>query len=130
VQNGKFKGETTKVPLWEQFHLARLAAGAGLEDRARQLADALPDQSLRGRVYLEILRAQLGAKKGQGEPAWDKSAPENTVAQAIAVFLVARHKAQYGSSSATLSEVDTLEPEKLRPFGYLGVALGMQDGKR
>jgi hypothetical protein len=130
VHKGKFKDTSIPVSLWDRFNLARVAARAGLGDKARQLAEELqlPDP-LRGRISLEILRTQLAGKKGQAEQTWDNSAPDNTVARALAVLAVARHKARYGSSSAVLEEVEALEPERVRPFGYLGVVLASQDEK-
>ena len=49
------------------------------------------------------------------------------LAHLLARELVARHNARFGSSGSTLSAVESWDPEMLRPFGYAGVALGIQD---
>jgi hypothetical protein len=50
----------------------------------------------------------------------------NTPAHPKALELLARRNARLGNGSAMQKTVESWE-EKLQPFGYLGVALGLQD---
>jgi len=129
VQDGKFVGTKTKLSPWDLYQLARLLTRAGMSEQAGQLTKTLPE-NLVGRTQLEVLRIRLESKKGQSDAEWDKSAAEGMAARALVVLAVARHKARYGSGSAVFEEAEALEPERVRPFGYLGVALGMRDGRR
>jgi hypothetical protein len=107
---------------WLLWRVVRLAALGGHDDKAKKLAEAIPDASLKGRAQLEILRARVGRST---------SKVEETAADAVekpalgpAKEILARHNTRYGGMS--LKAVDSWS-EDLKPFGWIGVALGIQD---
>jgi predicted Zn finger-like uncharacterized protein len=117
-----FKGRG--VPPGLLLELFQLGLRAGLTERLRGLAEGLADPAVRGQMQLELLRARLAASKkaDASADAVDKQAP---VAHALAQEAVARAKAR--RDSGTFKEVGGWD-EALQPFGYAGVALGLQDG--
>jgi hypothetical protein len=107
---------------WQLLRLAEVDLAAGAGDRARVVADLIPDPGLKGRVQLEALRAEVEASKGKAE----KDAAEHVVpslAQAQAWELVAR------TNGGSLTAVNAW-PENVRPFGKVGAALGAQDAAK
>jgi hypothetical protein len=114
------------VPPWQVLRLARVGAKAGLEERVQAVARLIGDASSRGRMQLEVLRGRLAANKDRTDDSWIQIVDANTPAHAKALELLARHSARLGTGSAMQKTTESWE-EKLQPFGYLGVALGLQD---
>ena len=50
---------------------------------------------------------------------------KDTPAAALALEAIARHNAATGGA-ALLKSIEEWQPEKVRPFGYVGIALGLQ----
>lgn len=111
---------------WQLVRLARAGVKAGLEDRVQALARLVPDILVRGRVQLEVLRGRLDAGKNQADDSWAQLVDVNTPAHREGLLMLARHNARHGMAAAMQKTIDAWD-EKLRPFGYLGVALGLQD---
>jgi len=120
----ELKGRTTTP--WQLVQLARAGVKTGLEDRVQALARLVPDAAARGRMQLEVLRGRLDASKNPGEDSWAQIVDANTPAHPEALEMLARHNARQGTAAAMEKMVETWD-EKFRPFGYLGVALGLQD---
>src|SRR5262249_4863828 len=106
--------------------LARAGAKAGLEERVQAVARLLPDAAVRGRMQREVLRKRLAERAGSADDAWTQLVDANAPVHAEALELVARHNARHGTASAMQKAIDGWD-ERLQPFGYLGVALGLQD---
>ena len=53
----------------------------------------------------------------------DKNAP-------LTLGFLARHNARLGQGSAVMDMIQGWQPEALRPLGYAGVILGMQDNSK
>jgi hypothetical protein len=139
-------------PSWLLLRLTQLCVRADKLDLARRLARAVPDPQMRGLARLEVLRVYLEQAKGGAKVAalrgrlgggqdnmppdvaavldeWvkDKDVLGDGVAPARLLLAVGRQEARFGGSSAAFKAVDGWDPEPLRPFGYMGVALGIQD---
>lgn len=122
---GEAKNQT--VSPWQLLHLARAGVRAGLEDRILATARLVPDLATRGRMQWEVLRGRLAGRNGQADDSWSQVVDANTPSHPEALEMLARHNARHGVAvEKTLDGWD----EKLQPFGYLGVALGLQDRDR
>jgi hypothetical protein len=119
-------GRLRVVSPWLLRRLVQLGLAAGLQNKVKSLAQAIPDVSLRGRAELEVLNHQLAASKEPAEETAVQGFDKNSPAHGLAMLALARHNAHFSGSDYART-VDAWEPEGLRPFGYLGVALGLQD---
>jgi hypothetical protein len=121
---GELRGR--KPPAWPLFRLAQAAAKAGVaEEKVQRLLAALRDPSdyLHARGLLEVLRAQLSTTEKKADDGL-LDPLKGTPAEGLARAAFARHNARH--DSGTVKQVDGWD-EPLRPYGYIGVALGMQD---
>jgi hypothetical protein len=114
------------VPPWQLVRLARAGVKAGLAERVQAAARVVADPGPRGRMQLEVLRGRLEANKDRTDDSWMQIVDAKTPAYPNALELLARHNARYGAGAAMQKAVESWE-EKLQPFGYLGLALGLQD---
>jgi transcription elongation factor Elf1 len=123
-----FKSERMDRPVspWVFCRLVSLAAQAGLADQAEEIARIIPDAGLRGQAQLELLRARLAASKDKVDEAIAQNVDKACPAHSLAREEVARHNARLGGGSDVQKAVEAWEPEWLRPFGYMGIALGVQ----
>jgi hypothetical protein len=128
---GALKPEAQKGDELFLVRVCRLAARAGLTDKAKTLADGLADKSARGWAHFYLLGVELeGLAKG-GTAANTNLVDErlkdkDTVAYGLALEEVARHNARLGQESAVQEWAERLD-ERLRPLVQIGVALGIQD---
>ncbi len=111
---------------WEIRRLMELGQRAGVaEDRLKTMAGLIPDPALRGRAELGLFRAQLDrGKDAVEEGAAEQVVPNGSVAQLLAFEAVARHNTRRDPDWAK-AVAGWEEPRKA--FGFLGVALGLQD---
>jgi hypothetical protein len=120
----------TSLPPWLLARGAELAARAGKMAAVQPILDAINDDSVRSWAKLDVLRVKLaGQRKQKADESWLEAIaqPEQaTLAQALAQAEVARHNLAAGESSYTRS-VEALPKGIIRPFGYAGIALGIQD---
>lgn len=124
-----FEEEPANKPYcWSLWRLTRLAARANKPELATQLANSIPDPQLRARAKLEALRARLDHASGKAGDDWANQIDAQAPAHAVGQEEVARHNARHGQGGALMKAIGGWQPEALRPFGYLGVALGIQDG--
>jgi len=112
-------------PSWLLWRLVRVAAQAGHDAAARKVADAIPDPALRGRAQLEVLRAQLAKTTSRVDEARAAEVSPDLPAHGLAREAIARHNARAGGMA--LATVDAWTPDFVKPFGYAGIALGIQD---
>ena len=114
------------IPSWLLLRLAQLGMRAGLEGQVQEIIPLIQDPSLRGRAQLEVFRNRLASTHGQADDAAlelvDKTAPDYGLAHQI----LARHNTRLGGPDYA-KVIDGWEPELVRPLGYVGVALGLQD---
>jgi hypothetical protein len=113
---------------WLMLRLVRAGAQAGVaKDILQKLTSAAtnPDAGLRGRAKLEMLRSQLRASKDKVDEALAEEINDSALAHGLALEAIARHNVQHGGGS--VKAVDAWEPESTRPYGYNGLALGVQD---
>jgi hypothetical protein len=117
---------------WLFLGWARLASEAHLSSQAAAFTAAIKkDYGLQAQAALEAYRAEIKAAKELADDSWSKAVPDKTtLAHAQALELFARFKAGQGGGSALVETIDGLEPERIRPLGYAGVALGAQDKAR
>ena len=113
---------------WLLARLVHEGMAAGIaEDRLLGLAQRLkPGDPMRGWVEMPIFRARLAQAEGKAEESLLDLIAKGTLANAQARVEWARHN--------TLKDADTDKnvdkwDESLRPFGYIGIALGLQERK-
>jgi hypothetical protein len=123
-----FKTERPDRPVspWVFYRLVSLAALAGLVDQAEEIGRIIPDPGLRGQAQLELLRARLAGTKDKVDEALAQNVDRNCPAHALAREEVAQHNTRAGGATEMQKAVEAWEPEWLRPFGYMGIALGVQ----
>jgi tetratricopeptide (TPR) repeat protein len=116
-----------KVSAWLLFRLALDGLQAELAaERIQRLTEAIKDPALQGRVHLAALRTRLKNSKDKAADDW-LDAVKPTPAHGLACEALARHNARLDRGMAkTVEGWD----ESLRPLGYIGVALGLQDARR
>lgn len=114
------------------YRLARAAGDAGVADKGDAFAKAITDEGLREWAVAEANRGKWAASKNT-VAAVDLPLPPDPAkmraGQAWAALLFARHNARVGGDRGAGKQYDEWADEKLRPFGYAGMALGFQDGK-
>jgi hypothetical protein len=111
---------------WIVLRLVRLGARAGLGQRVQPVAEGMTDPGLKDRAVLELMRARLAALS-QPDPEALTTEIQAEAPRPLVLELIARHNARYGNSASVTEAVATWEKEALRPFGYVGVALGLRD---
>jgi hypothetical protein len=120
----ELKGQS--VSPWQLVRLARAGVKAGLADRVQEVARLVPDAAARGRMQLQVLRGRLADSQQRDDDAGMKIVDVNTPAHPEALEMLARHDARLGAAADMQKVIEGWE-DKLKPFGYLGVALGLQD---
>jgi hypothetical protein len=114
---------------WLLWRLAGEGAKAGVE--AEQMApvmNAITDAALKQRCREALLRLRLSKLNGPNNETGLSQLAAEDGGRAVETFC--RHNARYDKSASLLSTLDRLEQVPLRPFGYIGVALGEQDSGR
>lgn len=120
------KEKETSVTPWALYRLVRLAAHGGKLDSASKVADQIPDAELRERANLEIKLTGLD-KKSDTEVLNHLAGQEPPCRHAL--LELARRATRSDGSSSVSTAVKGWKQE-LRPLGYAGVALGMQDAEK
>jgi len=124
------KEKEAGVSSWTLYHLVQLAVRAG---KGRQVGDMIkleiPDPDLRGRAELEMVSAELDPLGGSTKCLNDQHSETRPFCR-HAVLVYSRQIARYGSSSGILKDIDRWWKPELKPLGYAGVALGMQDPEK
>ncbi len=115
-----------KADPWLLHRLVRLGADFGLADQVQAVADAIPEPTLRAAAQRDVLRGRLAGKDQVQMESMETEAGKEAPNPFVLEFL-ARHNARYGSGATVLKAVDAWEREHLRPYGYIGVALGLQE---
>jgi hypothetical protein len=120
------KEKDTNVSHWTLYRLVQLGARGGKPDQVAKVVPFIPDAELRGLADLEITLATLPSHSP--DEMWNDLATHKPPCR-HALLVLARHNTRFGSSSFVSKAVNSWEPE-LRPLGYAGIALGMQDAER
>ena len=110
---------------WALWSLAAIAGRLGAGDAGQIIARNISDPSLRQQAFIDQLPPTT--MPDQLEAALGAGADKNSAAYALALSATSRHQANKGDAAALQKAIPTWEPEKLRPFGYLGLALGLQE---
>ena len=114
-----------EISPWTLWRLARLSAKAGLTEAATATARIIVDPALRQQAFVDMLPPSTPADdvgKALGE-----TVDRNSTAYALALYAASRNQASHGAAGPLAKAIETWEPEKVRPFGYLGLALGLQE---
>jgi hypothetical protein len=113
------------LPGWLMVRLVREGLHANVpEEKLLGLAQQLaPKDPMRGWVEMPIFRARLARAEGKAEESLLELVDKGTLAHAQACVELARHNTL--KDNDTDKAVDKWD-EALRPFGYIGVALGLQ----
>jgi hypothetical protein len=127
------EGDLQNKPVspWLLLRLVRLAAGAGQGSRVSKFVDDnhFADAGLRARAQLALLQADRETSPHVDAEALETAAKQPQPSPLILEFL-SRYNTRQGSAGAVMKAVAGWEPEALRAFGYIGVALGEQDGRQ
>jgi hypothetical protein len=119
------KEKEANLSPWALYRLVQLGARGGKPNEVTKVVSLIPDAELRSRADLEIILATL--PNGPDE-MWNDLAGRKPPCR-HGLLLLSRHNTRAGSSSAVSKAVNGWEPE-LRPLGYAGIALGMQDSEK
>jgi hypothetical protein len=111
---------------WTMRQLASVGARAGLADQVEKFLEKLPANSLKSEALLAAYRGRSGNASANLD-ALNNEATKKTHAYPRLVAFLSRNAAYQGSASSVEKSADRWEPESLRPLGYMGAALGMQD---
>jgi hypothetical protein len=113
---------------WSLLRLTRLALHADAPaERLQTLADKIVNRAVRGQAQLLIFRAALKQTKQVVEESAADKVESDTSARWLAAQSLARHNIR---SNGSYTSVVQGWPQPLKSFGSLGVALGLQDGRR
>lgn len=113
------------VPAWTLWRLASVAGKVGAVDAGQAVARAIPDDALRQQALIDLLPSTVAPD--QLESTLGAAADKNSVVYAQALSEACRRQAAHGDAAALQKSIPSWEPEKLRPFAYLGLALGLQE---
>jgi hypothetical protein len=110
---------------WALVRLARLGVALGLADNEVQVvANRIRgDEQLRGWAQLQLFRKHLAAARGRVEEALADEVDRESLSHRLARLELARHNTARDKGAA--KAVDGWD-DSLKPYGYMGVALGLQ----
>lgn len=117
------------VPPWLLAALVRLAQRAGRPDQTQRVLARISDPESERRARLEAVRSSAESSKTADADALANEAGSQSP-NPLVLEALARQNARYGSATGVVAAVDAWPRETLRPFGYVGVALGVQDSRR
>jgi hypothetical protein len=101
------------------------------DTEAQALGQYLTEPALAARVELEKYRAELQDNAEPAADSWSGAVTrKGTLSYGRALEEYARQQARHGAASETMEMVEALDPEKVRPFGFVGIALGVLDRNR
>jgi tetratricopeptide (TPR) repeat protein/DNA-directed RNA polymerase subunit M/transcription elongation factor TFIIS len=110
---------------WVLWKLVTLAGKLGAAETGQTIARNIADPALRQQAAIDLLPGSTTPE--QLETALGSAVDKNSAFYARALSEVCRKQASQGDSSGLSKGISTLEPEKLRPFANLGLALGLQE---
>jgi hypothetical protein len=97
-----------------------------IETRLEALIKLIPDADLSGLAGLVVLRDKLARTSDKADLAWAEIVNKNSAAYGLAHLEIARHNAK--RKAISIKDVDSWDAP-LKPFGYLGIALGRHDAE-
>jgi hypothetical protein len=116
------------APAWTLLGFARLAVHLGKDAAAKTFTDALREPSLKAWVQLERYRLEAAKAENLPDESWRGAVPDKkALAHGLAFEAFTRLRARRGGGSELLEAVEKADPPDVRPLGYVGVALGVQD---
>jgi hypothetical protein len=121
------ESQSQVVSHWLLYRVAQLAAQAGLDDRALQLANKISDVGLKAQAQLAVFRERMRTTSGVADEARAREVTGDTGASIQALQLLARHNTFLDGS--TVKSVETWKDGE-KAAGLAGVALGLQDKKK
>jgi hypothetical protein len=126
------KKQDAGLPQFTILRLTQIAGAAGKPDQAEALAGALTDEGLKVWAKADAFRSGLKAdSKDRAEPT-AVEVPDDPkklrAGHAWARLWLARHNARVsGDGDREKKEAAAWQAGNVRPFGYAGIALGLQD---
>ncbi len=129
VRNSREIMAGVSVASWAR--LARAAGRVGNDDAAKGFASAPPSDEGKAHALAEMIRGKLGATGTQkADLAWvdvPEDAKKIKAGHLIARALIARHNGKVTGDIGLAKSFDSWPKETVRPFGYAGLVLGLQD---
>jgi predicted Zn finger-like uncharacterized protein len=122
-------GNAKRPSPWDLYHLALLGARLGRTSDAPLVARAIPDAVLRGRAQLECFRRVLAENDGMMDATQLGQVDKGTPAYGLAVEALVRHNIRISGDRSADGIINSLE-EAYKPFGQMGLALGIQDSAK
>lgn len=110
---------------WWLWRLVRVGVQSGETKHVQRFLDFMGDApALTGRAQLLMLHSKLGVRKEKADDALADAVNPKTMSHPLAREALARHNERYSGSVG--KAVEAWE-EVWRPFGYVGLTLGLQD---
>ncbi|HEY2787753.1 MAG TPA: hypothetical protein VGJ05_22540 [Fimbriiglobus sp.] len=111
--------------------LARAAGRVGKDEAARRFSSAPLTDDGKAHAVAELMRGKLAAIGNQkADPAW-ADVPEDAkmikVGHLIARAMIARHNGRVTGDAGLAKDYESWPKGTVRPFGYAGLVLGLQD---
>jgi hypothetical protein len=110
---------------WILRRLAVLAGKLGSGEAGQTIARNIAEPALRQQAFVDLMPETTPPDRV--EATLGTAVDKNSSAYALALSNACQRQASQGDSAALQKAIQSWEPEKLRPFGYLGLALGLQD---
>jgi hypothetical protein len=115
---------------WLLLSWADLACRTGQTGPWETFTRAITDPALQAWAQLAQYRSKIKEEE-PAEDSWKQAVPDTkSLSHGLALLSYARQQARQGKGSEFLNSVAEMEPESLRPLGYVGVALGVQDREK
>jgi hypothetical protein len=123
-----------EVPPWLRLLAAKVGARTDVPNKAQDLLSRLPAE-YRSWAELELVEAKLRNNSGMAEASVvEEVKDKESLPRALAWEAWARHNVRLGKRNEVDNLLQTLghtpADDRIRPFLYLGIALGTQDADR
>lgn len=119
--------KNTRISSLLMYQTARLTTHLESPEQAKSLLERIGNKGCKARAELEILKKQA---EQQNEPLdISKFSDKKSLAYFMGILESTRRGSNIGRQSELLGKIDDMD-ENLRPFSYLGMALGVQDSRR
>jgi hypothetical protein len=113
-----------KPPPWDLYHLGIILAQLD-SPYVQEVTKRISEPALLGRAQLFVLRKEIAAKQDPVASTLISHVTAKTTAHGLAAQAVVAHNARIGGANAADPIVAELDPI-LKPFGQVGLALGLQ----
>jgi len=111
------------VGSWLLLRLVEVSNAANRIDLSQKFADLIKDPGLKAWAQYEVVRKKALESDAVDFEAAQAVGDSDKLGQAMAIAVVARQKAKSGSRGKVFKEINRWQDEKIKPFGFAGIAL-------